>query len=269
MPTTRHAPAPPAPAILRRALLGSALLLPASAALAQGRSEVVRLTEQQFRPGAGRITFREVPRGTRNPVYTPQMYGGRAGDPTVSFGGHLLGRTVGRPGQCPPGAVPSGCLVGVARGPVALDPAAPPAVTTNNGSDRHVQLSGTPVWNGPMAMVLSRDVAAVGLVGGLFDATRATALTVYDRQGRVIGRTENHALRLEFIALATADLSPRIAAMEFHIIGAEPAGFGIENIRFGAPEQVDVPGVRPPPPAPPPAPPAAPPPPARLAPLLL
>lgn len=234
--------------VSRRRLLTGALAAGVAPLTAQGQPAVVRIRERQFRSGAGRITFREVPRGTRNPVYPPRLYKGRPEDPTVSFGGYLEGRSLGRGGACRPAAPPVGCLTGTARGPVALAAGAPFVFTADNGP--LVQLSGSPLWFGPMAMLLDKDVAAVGLEGGFFDAARATILIVYDRQGQVIGQTVNQALQLEFIALATSDLSPRIAAMEFHIIDQEPAGFGIHNIRFGAPEQVDIPGVKPPPPAP-------------------
>lgn len=279
MPSTRPAVASGTPLLRRRGVLAGALALPA--ALAQGQAQgqgqppaqVVRLNEPQFRAGAGRITFSEVPLRSRNPVYAPAQFGGRPSDPTVRFAGHLLGRSLGRPDQCPPGAALSGCLAGVPRGPVALDLSGPPAMTIFDGSPsvQDVQLSGWPVFNGPIAILFDRDVAAVGLLGGHFNAVNGTAITVYDRQGRQLGRTSNRGTGREFLALATADLSQRIAALEFHLVGPEPAGFGVDNIRFGDSEQVDLPEAqRPPPPAPPP-PPAAPPatPPAALAPLLL
>lgn len=266
----------------RRGLLGAALSLPFPPARAQQGAQqgvgVVRLSEGQFRAGAGRITFSEVPRGTRNPVYTPAMYGGRPSDPTVRFGGHLMGRRLGSPQECPDGAASTGCLAGAPRAPLALDPNAPPAFTAYDGAPgiNDVQLSGTPLWNGPIAILFDTDVAAVGLLGGFFDAPEGTAITVYDRRGRQLGRADNRGRGREFLALATGDLSQRIAALEFHLVGREPRGFGIDNIRFGDSEQVDVPGVRPPPREPPPPPPQRPPPtpppappPAPLPPLLL
>ena len=116
-------------------------------------------------------------------------------------------------------------------------------------------LGGTSTWNGPIAIHFDRDVAAVGLDGGYFNAAGGTAITVYDRQGRVLGRTTNRGTGFEFLGLATRDLSPRIAGLEFHLVGNEPAGFGV-------PAQIDLPGVRPP--GPPPRPPPPPPPPALM-----
>jgi hypothetical protein len=50
----------------------------------------------------------------------------------------------------------------------------------------------------------------------------------------------------------TSDLTPRIAGLQFHLVGAEPNGFAVNNIRFGASEQVELPPGAPPPPPPPP-----------------
>jgi len=261
-----------APYLARRGLLGALFALPFGAARAQPASQVVRLNESQFRPGAGRITFSEVPRRTRNPVYSPAMYGGRPNDPTIRFGGYLMGRRLGNSGECPQGAAPTGCLAGSPRVPLAIDPDAPPTFTAYDSAPgvNDVQLSGSPLWSGPIAILFDRDVAAVGLHGGFFDSPQGTAITVYDRRGRSLGRAENRSMGREFLALATSDLSERIAALEFHLVGREPSGFGIDNIRFGDSEQVDVPGVRPPVREPPPAPrPPPPTPPAPLPPLLL
>ena len=69
----------------------------------------------------------------------------------------------------------------------------------------------------------------------------------------------NQTRGFEFLGLATKDLSPKIAGLEFSLVGAEPAGFGVHDIRFGAPRDVNIPNVRPPaPPAPLPEPPPRP-----------
>ena len=234
---------------LRRLAAALAVLM-LTAPAARGEDMVVRIEERAFRAGAGRITFGEVPLRTENPVYPPSRYGGGPDSPTVRFGGHFRGRRLGTRTECPQGVRPSGCLAGSPTAPLALDPAAPPVRTLPNvgvpGSDSP-ELGGTPTWNGPIAVLFDRDLAAVGLQGGYFDAPRGVAVTVYDRQGRVLGRTVNRGTGFEFMGLATRDLAPRIAGLEFHLVGPEPAGFGIDNLRFGAPEQVDLPGVQPPP----------------------
>jgi hypothetical protein len=237
----------------------------AGAMPAAAQDAVVRIAQSQFKAGAGRITFAEVPVGAENPTYPPSLYQGGAGSPTVRFGGFFRGQRLGTPAECPQGAVLSGCVVGGAAAPLMIDPASPGTSVQMNGTAQgglSAGLAGSPRWNGPIAIWFDRDVAAVGLDGGFFDAPNSTAITVFDRQGRVLGRTANHGKGFEFLGLATRDLAPRIAGLEFHLVGAEPAGFGVDNIRFGAPEQVDLPGVRPPAP-PPPTPPPAPPPPRR------
>jgi hypothetical protein len=265
---------PPAtgPKQRRAATWRTALLALALPLTAMAQDVVIRVERNQFRPEAGRITFSEVPPRTANPVYPPQAYGGGADSPTVRFGGHFQGRRVGA-GDCPPGAMPTGCLGGAPSAPLRLAAEAPPTFTMQDGP-RGLVLVGTPGANGPIAVWFDRDMAAVGLDGGHFDAIGGTAITVYDRQGRQLGRTVNRSIGQEFLGLATRDLSPRIAGLEFHLVGPEPAGFGIDNLRFGAPEQVNIPGVRPPepqraePPPPPPPPPPRPPEPPRRPPML-
>lgn len=227
-----------------------------------GAQEVVRVEERQFRAGAGRITFSEVPLGSVNPSYSAALYGGGPDSPMVRFGGYFRGRRIAGAGECPRGAVPTGCLAGTPTAPLSLDGDAPPAKVLRDGSappGTTPGLAGSPNFNGPIAIWFDRDVAAVGLDGGAFNAVASTAITVYDRRGRVLGRTANRGLKFEFLGLATTDRSARIAGLEFHLVGAEAAGFGVDNIRFGAPAQIDVPGplMSPPPPRPPPAPPPA------------
>jgi hypothetical protein len=231
---------------MNRAAAALAFLLLAGEAAAE--DAVVRIEERAFRAGAGRITFSEVPLLTANPVYPPARYGGGAGSPTVSFGGHFRGRRLGAAGECPRGVRITGCLAGSPAAPLALDPRAPAVRTLSNEGvpgSQSPELGGTPTWNGPIAVLFDRDVAAVGLQGGYFDAPQGVAVTVYDRQGQVLGRTVNRGLGFEFMGLASRDGTAKIAGLEFHLVGNEPAGFGIDNLRFGAPEQVEVPNLPP------------------------
>ena len=233
-----------------------AVAVAAFARPAAAQDAVVRIEQRQFKPGAGRITFSEVPVGTKNPTYPSALYRGGPDSPTVRFAGHFQGRSLASPADCPRGAVATGCLSGSPSAPLALAPHSPHtevftyAPDAVNGMSPSA-LGGTPAWNGPIAILFERDVAAVGLEAVGLDAARSTAITVYDRQGRVLGQTVNRGTAVEFLGLATRDLSARIAGLEFHLVGPEPKGFGVDNIRFGAPEQVDLPGVRPQPPRPP------------------
>lgn len=240
------------------ALVLSLLFAGGGAARAQ---EVVRIEERQFKAGSGRITFSEVPLGTANPAYPPSLYRGGPESPTVRFAGHFRGRRLGVASECPAGAPVTGCLAGGPGAPLTLDMGSPRVETMDNAGvpgSQSPELGGTPRWNGPIAIWFDRDVAAVGLQGGWFDGVGGVAITVYDRQGKVLGRTVNRGTGFEFMGLATKDLAPRIAGLEFHLVGAEPQGFGVDNIRFGAPQQIDLPGVTPPAPTPPPPPPPPP-----------
>ena len=210
---------------------------------------VVRIEERQFKAGAGRITFSEVPLGTVNPIFPPTLYQGDPDSPTVQFGGYFLGQRLASPEECPRGAAPTGCLGGAPRSPLTIDSSSPRTIVVRDNSVRpaySILLIGSPQGSGPIAIWFDRDLAAVGLYGVGFDAVGGTAITVYDRNGRVLGSTVNRILHVEFMGLATSDLSPRIAGLAFHLVGAEPLGFGVDNIRFGTPQQINMPGVLPP-----------------------
>jgi hypothetical protein len=206
--------------------------------------DVVRIEQRQFRAGAGLITFRELPVGTRDPVYPPSLYGGDANSPTVRFSAHFAGRHIASARECPPGAARTGCLAGTTTGPLQLAPGGTKIWV--DGSVGKPVLSGTPTFNGPIAVLFDHDVAAVGINCGAFDAVGGTAITIYDRQGKALGETRNRKPGIEFLGLATRDLKPRIAGLEFHIVGAEPNGFAIDDIRFGYSDQIDLPTARPP-----------------------
>ena len=233
------------------ASLGAALLALAAAAGPAMAQELRRVEESQFKAGSGRITFSEFPTGSRNPAYPPARYGGGPGSPTVRFGGFFQGRRLSAPADCPPGAATTGCLSGAPGDPLTLDPRAPYAQTmphpTNDGY--HLvppALAGTPAGSGPIAILFDHDVAAVGLHAIGLNAPATVAISVYDRNGRMLGRLATRRGGVDFLGLATSDLSPRIAGLEFHLVGPEPMGFGVDNIRFGAPQQIDLPGVVPP-----------------------
>jgi hypothetical protein len=54
----------------------------------------------------------------------------------------------------------------------------------------------------------------------------------------------NESLGIEFLGLVTGDGLAGIAGLQFSLVGAEPAGFAIDNLRFGLAGQViSVPAV--------------------------
>jgi hypothetical protein len=122
-------------------------------------ASLVNLTAGSFTPAASVITFSEYADGTVNPTYTN-------GSETVSFGGNFNGG-LGTP------------TVGSNLG---LDPLSPQTFITGDGANPTTPvLSGTPTYNGPVAVLFSQDVAAVGLDGGYFNAIGGTTIQAYDR----------------------------------------------------------------------------------------
>lgn len=227
---------------LRSALCAAAVLtitsLPASA-------DIVRVNESAFTPSAGTITFSEFAVGTTNPVYTPSMYGGGAGAPTVTFGGYFVGQSLGttNPSACPGGAITTGCVLGNPTGPLTLDPKSPATqITTDGAMPTSPILSGSPTYNGPISIEFSTLQSGVGLIGGYFDAIGSTGITAFGIDGSVLGTVSNTQIGDEFLGLVTSDGTASIAGLQFHLVGDEPAGFDVDNIRFGVGNQVIIPG---------------------------
>lgn len=224
----------------------------AAALLGGDAGGVIRIDETAFEAGAGLITFSELPLGTNNPVYAPATYGGAGDDPQVSFGGFFNGQSLGDASTCPPGAALTGCVIGDATGPLAFAAGAPATLIVGDSANpTSPVLSGSPTFNGPIAILFDSDVAGVGLDGGFFDDVGGTAITAFARDGSVIGSVLNEGTAIEFLGLVTADGSDTIAGLLFSLVGAESAGFAIDNVRFGRGDVVQPPGPPPPPPAPP------------------
>ncbi len=222
------------------AVVGAALAVSTNPAAAG----VLRVAESDFLAGAGLITFSEFPLGTTNPVYAPADYGGGAGAPTVSFGGFFLGQSLsGDPAADCPGAAPTACVVGTPSGPLALDPDSPDTfITTDGANPTSPVLSGTPMYNGPIAVLFDVDLVGVGFDAGYFNAVGSTGITAFARDGSLLGTVENTGLGIEFLGLVTDDGTPAIAGVFLELVGAEPAGFAIDNLRFGRAGEVVVDG---------------------------
>jgi hypothetical protein len=208
------------------------------------QASIVKIGVGAFTPQAGLITFSELPLGTTNPVYNPSDYGGGATAPVVSFGGFFAGQALGTSGTCPAGAALSGCVVGTPTGPLSLAANSPATrIVGDSANPTSPVLSGSPTFNGPIAILFSLDLAGVGLDGGFFDAIGGTAITAFDRSGNLLGSVVNEATGIEFLGLVTSDGAANIAGLLFSLVGSEPAGFAIDNLRFGTAGQVVVPGV--------------------------
>lgn len=206
-------------------------------------SEIVRIDEQAFKSSAGLIRFSEYPIGTRSPVYEASRYGGGEDAPGVATGGWFEGLRLSRnPRRDCPRAAATACVVGEPNSPLRLDPKAPkPFITIDGAFPTSPTLSGSPKFNGPIALVFDRDQVAVGFEGGHFDVRQSTGITAFDRQGRHLGTVANRAEGIEFLGLVMANGKPGIAGVMLDLVGAEPAGFNIDNIRFGQADDVDFP----------------------------
>lgn len=223
-------------------------ILPPATAEEQGAfGKVIRVDRSAFQPDAGIITFAEFKQGTQNPVYRPEHYGGAAGGVTVAFGGFFQGQQIASASVCPKGAARTGCLDGLPGSPLALDQSAPVTYVEHDGSNpSSPALSGSPKFNGPVSMLFSTDVAGVGLAGGFFNSHEATAIRAFDRSGRMIGGVRNLELGMEYMALVTVDGMNQIAGLQFSLVGAEGAGFAIDDVTVARIEQIDqsqVPGL--------------------------
>ena len=218
------------------ALVTFGLLLGTSA-----HAQIVRVTEGNFIAGSGLITFSEKPLGTVNPTYAPGDYGGGAGSPTVTFEGWFTGQSLSlNPAVDCPGAAASACVVGNPIGPLSLDAAAPDTRIVNDGAAPNSPvLSGSPTFNGPVAVLFDVDLAGVGFDAGFFNGVGSTGITAFARDGTLLGTVSNNGLGIEFLGLVTADGSERIAGVFLDLVGNEPAGFAIDSLRFGRRGQVN------------------------------
>ncbi len=204
----------------------------------RAEAAILRIGASQFQPDAGLITFSELPLNTQNPTYSPTLYGAQVTAPTVYFGGIFSGQFLGS--GCPPGAIPSGCVTGNPVAPLSLITGPPiTQIVQDISNPTSPVLSGMPLFNGPVSILFSRDIAAVGLQGGYFNAIAGTAITAFARDGSRLGSVTNESLEIEFLALASATGQDQIAGLQFSLVGPEPAGFAIDNLRFAQRQQVN------------------------------
>lgn len=226
---------------IRRSFAAFTLLMTMFAGSAE--AGIVRVAAADFIAGSGLITFSasEFPLGTVNPTYAPAAYGGAAGSPTVTFDGWFTGQSLSpSPGIDCPGAAASACVVGAATGPLSLDAASPDTQIVNDGAALNSPvLSGGPnIYNGPIAVMFDIDMAGVGFDAGFFNAVGSTGITAFARDGSLLGTVSNISIGIEFLGLVTDDGTARIAGVFLDLVGAEPAGFAIDSLRFGEAGQV-------------------------------
>lgn len=193
----------------------------ASAAHAQ----LIRIGSGSFTPLTPTITFSEYELGTTNPVYTFTGLAG-IGDLTVSFAGAFQGQTVT--------GTSVRTLTGTPTGPLTLNNSVLVSIEEDDANPTTPVLSGTPVYNGPIVVRFSAPVAFVALDGGFFNAIGGTSITGYDALGNVLGSFSNTIEGIETYGFADASGNNTISGLAFYITGDEPAGFAIDNVRFGS-----------------------------------
>lgn len=215
----------------RDARLGRVLAVAGTILFSWGASSganaaLIDLGPGSFTPLASVIEFDEVGLGTVNPVYNfvglPDL-----GDVTVSFGGYFAGQSV-------TGGFPVTLGDTTPSDPLALDPAGTSFTVNDGASNSNPVLSGSPTFNGPIAVLFSTPVAGVGLKGGFFNAVGATTIEAFDAAGNSLGSITNSVEGFEFYGLADSTGANVIAGISFYITGDEPAGFEIDNVTFGA-----------------------------------
>ena len=206
------------------------------AAPAVAHAQLVNVGPGSFTPLAPTITFSEFGIGTNNPSFTFTDIPG-LGNVTVSFAGAFVGQTVTGGGVR--------TLTGDPTGPLALNGSVPTFITSDGSNPSSPVLSGTPQFNGPIAILFSQPVAGVGLDGGFFNAIGGTTIAAFGSNGQFLGSILNSQLGIEFYGLRTVSGANEIAGVAFFITGPEPAGFAIDNVTFGSARQIVDPSVVP------------------------
>jgi hypothetical protein len=159
------------------------------------------------------------------------------GNVTVSFGGYFVG-------QAATGGAVSTLSDNTPTGPLRLDPAAPlTKIVTDSSNPTSPILSGTPTFNGPIAVLFSKPVAAVVLDGGFFDAIGGTSIQAFDATGASLGLVTNSQLGIQTYGLAVSNGKNLISGISFYVTGNELGGFGIDNLKFGDATSVTLPAT--------------------------
>lgn len=201
----------------------------------------LRVDETNFLASAGQITFSEFAVNTINPVFTAADYGGDAASPTVTTGGFFAGQSlsVDAATDCP-GAAATACVIGTPDAGLSIDAGSPNVFITNDGANPTTPvLSGSPRFNGAIALLFSTDQFGVGFDAGFFDDIGSTGITAFARDGSILGTVVNEGLGIEFLGLVSEDAD--IAGVFLDLVGAEGSGFAIDNLRFGVSGQVTPP----------------------------
>ncbi|MBS0306513.1 MAG: PEP-CTERM sorting domain-containing protein [Proteobacteria bacterium] len=201
------------------------------------------------------ITFADATLGTKNPSYTFADLGGLE----VSFAGFFAGQDLT---GCRFDSSLA-CLGGTPSAPLALASGSTAIVTKDAAQQPGEILAGIGpnggAFTGPIAILFSRPVAAVGLDAGHFDAVGSVQMTAFGSNANALGPLtppllndcadpfgEDHPAHpctpsgIEFLGLKSVDAqgneASNIAGILLQFVappeGQERAGISIGNVRF-------------------------------------
>ncbi|MBP0019501.1 MAG: hypothetical protein J7647_18360 [Cyanobacteria bacterium SBLK] len=214
----------------------------------QNLQGVLLVEEDSFSSPTGQITFNERSSNLWTARYEPSAYGGGTEAPTVTFRAFFEGQNYSEDSDrdCG-GSMGLGCIVG--------NPSAPLALASTNAYVRSAQARAESSASNGMVLdtqnhaaysaYFDRDVARIGVRILGFNEEGRTAIKVYDRQGRLLGRVSNHRRGDEFFGFATEDNEDRIAGLQVSMLESEFNGYLLGDIAFV--QKVDIPSVNQPP----------------------
>ncbi|MBX6363066.1 MAG: VPLPA-CTERM sorting domain-containing protein [Gemmatimonadetes bacterium] len=188
-------------------------------------AQVVGLEPDWFTPLDPVIDFTGM-LGAKNPSFTLLNVDG-LGDVTVSFAGAFVGQRVTGTDQR--------TLTGLPSGPLTLDTTVITEVVNDGavGATSPV-LSGDPSFAGPISVLFSVPVAAVGLKGGSFDFAGSTTIQAFDATGAPLGSIVNSQAGFEFYGLRTTSGENAIAGISFYVKNVEDVAdlVALDNLTF-------------------------------------
>ncbi len=172
-----------------------------------------------------RLTF-STPAGVRNPTYDVSV--SQLGTVRVSTGAVFVGQSVaplneamtivGKPSTTQPLTLNLAHEYGA-------------NITNDEANPTSPVLSGTTRFQSPISVLFSKDVHAVSVDGGHFNAAQSTHLEFFDRQGRTIANAKNVGEGIETFGYSFGG-EAIIAGFSFYINENEQGGFAIDNLRF-------------------------------------
>ena len=190
-------------------------------------------TPTDFSRSTGKITFKEVPADTFNPVITPNLYGANDSAPTLSFNSMFEGQSysLDENRDCQ-GATPLGCIIGNPSNPLSLskDRYTRDIRVVSDSNLSESRGLGTQD-NAAYSILFDKDVASVGLTIAQFDAVGKSEIKVFDRSGTLLGKVTNTKTGTEFFGFATDDKTDKIAGIQVSLLAPDD-GYHIGDIAF-------------------------------------